>query len=153
MCLRIINMQIYRLCSQGLVFMERIRDYNKPSCLIAPDFLQIPFLLAFCLYCRIYFLWFKDSNNGLVKLRLKLVCISCPHSNWWQGIYPESMLHSGRSWLRVPQGIWEMENACNDNWKATIDRCDHKKILFLSKRRARRTRRKEFTTIGKEKTE
>lgn len=48
----------------------------------------------------------------------------------------------------VPEVIWEMENACDDNWKATIDHCDHKKILFLSKHRARRARRQEFATIG-----
>ena len=27
----------------------------------------------------------------------------------------------------VPEVIWEVENACDDNWKATIDHCDHKK--------------------------
>lgn len=33
---------------------------------------------------------------------------------------------------KVPEVTWEVENIHADHWKATVDHCDHKIILFLS---------------------
>lgn len=63
-----------------------------------------------------------------MKLRLKLVCIFLPTQQLMAGNL--SWEHAAQ-WEKlaqeVPEVIWEVENACEDNWKTTIDQCDHTK--------------------------
>lgn len=96
-----------------------VRASKTGSCTVPGSTLFSPHHSHFSLASteKLCFLWFWNLSSALVKLRLKLVCICCPHSSWWLAKHPGRMLTVRGGRAEYAGANWGVENIHGDNLK------------------------------------